>query len=277
MLSLSRLAYDMESLISPLLATLLLAATSYHSLFLGTVLGFSCSAVLVSVTEFPESMAPGNTKFFHRFTGGVQAFWARPELRSLKALNLVVAATTAMVIVNTVVLVQGGHGRSQTHSALLLGAYGAGSMMVALTVPGLLDRFPDRRVMLCGADCLPLLLLAASGTIHWGRGTSQWIALMATWLLIGAAIATILTPSSWLLRRNSTEQNRPGIFAAQISLSHACFLITYPLAGATGAVLGLAETALVLVTIGLLGSVLAVFSWRSGIEPCTLDASTGIS
>lgn len=277
MLSLSRLAYDMESLISPLLATLLLAATSYHSLFLGTVLGFSCSAVLVSVTEFPESMAPGNTKFFHRFTGGVQAFWARPELRSLMALNLVVAATTAMVIVNTVVLVQGGLGRSQTHSALLLGAYGAGSMMVALTVPGLLDRFPDRRVMLCGAGCLPLLLLATSGTIHWGQGTSQWIALMATWLLIGAAIATILTPSSRLLRRNSTEQNRPGIFAAQFSLSHACFLITYHLAGATGAVLGLAETALVLVTIGLLGSVLAVFSWRSGIEPCTLDASTGIS
>lgn len=39
-LSLSRLAYDLESLVSPMLAALLLTVVSYHSLFGGTVLGF---------------------------------------------------------------------------------------------------------------------------------------------------------------------------------------------------------------------------------------------
>lgn len=268
-LSLSRLAYDMESLISPMLAAVLLTVTSYHNLFLGTVIGFSCSAALVALTRFPVIQAPERTKFFQRLTGGVRAFWAQPDLRSLMALNLVVATTTAMVIVNTVVLVKGELGRSQADVALLLGAYGAGSMIIALSVPRLLDRFDDRRVMLCGAGSLPPLLMVVAAVIFWGDGTAQWVELLAMWLLIGAATATILTPSSRLLRRNSTEQTRPGIFAAQFSLSHACFLITYPLAGSVGASLGLTGVALILAGIGLTGTALAFLSWRPTTEART--------
>ena len=43
-LSMSRLAYDLESLLSPMLAAALLTVMSYHSLFLGTVAGFAASA-----------------------------------------------------------------------------------------------------------------------------------------------------------------------------------------------------------------------------------------
>ena len=57
-------------------------------------------------------------------------------------------------------------------------------------------------------------------------------------MTLGAATAAVLTPSARLLRRNSTEQTRPSVFAAQFSLSHACFLLTYPLAGMLGAVFG---------------------------------------
>ena len=46
-LSLSRLAYDLENIVSPTLAALLLAAVSYNALFLGTVMGFAASALLV--------------------------------------------------------------------------------------------------------------------------------------------------------------------------------------------------------------------------------------
>jgi MFS family permease len=42
-LSLSRLAYDLESLISPMLAAALLTVISFHNLFAGTVLGFLVS------------------------------------------------------------------------------------------------------------------------------------------------------------------------------------------------------------------------------------------
>ena len=46
-LSLSRLAYDLESLLSPMLAGLLLTVTSFHWLFAGTAIGFLASAALV--------------------------------------------------------------------------------------------------------------------------------------------------------------------------------------------------------------------------------------
>ncbi|MGC0144342.1 MULTISPECIES: MFS transporter [unclassified Pseudactinotalea] len=266
-LSLSRLAYDLESLVSPMLAALLLTVISYHNLFVGTVLGFLASAALVIASRFPHIEAPPPSPFFERLTRGARAFWASGELRGLMGLNLVVATTTAMVIVNTVVLVQGDLGRSQADVALMLGAYGGGSMLVALGMPKLLDTLPDQRVMLTGGIALPLILLTGAGVIAWMDGTAQWLALLTVWVLLGAATSAILTPSARLLRRNSTEQTRPAVFAAQFSLSHACFLITYPLAGILGASIGMPAIALVLGVIGVLGTVLAVVAWVRASRP----------
>lgn len=262
-LSLSRLAYDLESLVSPMLAAALLTVVSYHNLFVGTVVGFLVSAVLVIATRFPTIEAPAPAGFFDRLTRGARLFWASRELRGLMGINLTVATSTAMVIVNTVVLVQGSLDRPQTDVALLLAAYGGGSMLVALGIPRLLDRVSDRKVMTIGALALIVLLLAAAGVIGWVDGTAQWIALLLLWGLMGAATSSVLTPSARLLRRNSDEQTRPAVFAAQFSLSHACFLITYPLAGALGASIGLAATAAVLVAIGVVGAVATVGAWRS--------------
>ncbi|NXY99341.1 MFS transporter, partial [Streptomyces sp. BR123] len=50
-LSLSRLAYDLESLFSPALAAALLAVTGYDRLFLGTAAGFLGSAALIFVLQ----------------------------------------------------------------------------------------------------------------------------------------------------------------------------------------------------------------------------------
>ena len=267
-LSLSRLAYDLESLLSPLLAAALLTVTAYNNLFFGTVIGFLVSAALVALARFPAIQAPEPAPFLDRLTRGTRAYWARLELRGLLGVNLVVATTTAMVIVNTVVLVQADLGRPQQDVALLLAAYGGGSMLVALGLPRVLDAVPDRRVMLAGAAALPVLLLAAVGAMSGLAGGPQWAALLVLWALMGAATAAVLTPSARLLRRNSTEQNRPAVFAAQFSLSHACFLLTYPLAGLLGAAIGLPAVGLVLTGIGVVGLAFTVLAWRrAGARP----------
>ena len=203
--------------------------------------------------------------FVDRLTQGVRVFWSRAELRALLGLNLVVAATSAMVIVNTVILVQGRLGLGQSDAAILLGAYGGGSMLVALGMPKLLDARPDRGVMLAGGAALPVLLVAGAAVMAWGNGAAQWGGLLAVWFLLGAATSTVLTPSSRLLRRNSTEQNRAAVFAAQFSLSHACYLIAYPLAGTLGAVIGLPAVALVLAALGALGAALATYAWGRAV------------
>ncbi|MGO4243443.1 MFS transporter, partial [Janibacter sp. RAF20_2_2] len=67
-LSLSRLAYDLESLVSPMLAAALLTVVSFHNLFAGTVVGFLASATLVLVSRFPRFEAPAPAPFFDRLT-----------------------------------------------------------------------------------------------------------------------------------------------------------------------------------------------------------------
>lgn len=146
-LSLSRLAYDMESLLSPILAAVLLTVISYHSLFVGTAAGFVASALLVVTTRLPRTTAPERSApLLERITEGARIMLNRPVLRGLLALNLAVAAATALVIVNTVVYVRDRLDGSNVGVALALGCFGFGSMVVALVTPRLLTAIPDRRL-----------------------------------------------------------------------------------------------------------------------------------
>lgn len=260
-LSLSRLAYDTESLLSPVLAAALLAIMSYNNLFLGTVLGFLASGALVLVTEIPDGARSEAASFRERLTRGVRVMLRTTELRSLLVMNLIVATSTAMVIVNTVVVVRGSLDRSESDVALLLAAFGAGSMLVALVVPRVLDKIADRPVMLTGSAIIPPALAASAAVIALPAGSGQWALLITLWAILGAATSLILTPSARLLRRASDQVSRPAVFAAQFSLSHACFMLTYPIAGVLGAMLGLPQTALILSALGVLGAFGAFALW----------------
>ncbi|WP_256820658.1 MFS transporter [Dietzia sp. Die43] len=260
-LSLSRLAYDTESLLSPVLAAALLAIMSYNNLFLGTVLGFLASGALVLVTEIPDGARSEAASFRERLTRGVRVMLRTTELRSLLVMNLIVATSTAMVIVNTVVVVRGSLDRSESDVALLLAAFGAGSMLVALVVPRVLDKIADRPVMLTGSAVIPVALAASAPVMDLPPGGGQWTLLLALWAVLGAATSLILTPSARLLRRASDQVSRPAVFAAQFSLSHACFMLTYPIAGVLGAMLGLPQTALILSALGVLGAFGAFALW----------------
>lgn len=105
-LSLSRLAYDLESVVSPMLAAALLAFISFHSLFAGTVIGFLVSAALVISVVLPSPKPSKPRGIYDRTTRGIRIYLATPRLRGLLAINLAVASAGALVIVNTVVYVQ---------------------------------------------------------------------------------------------------------------------------------------------------------------------------
>ncbi|MEU8133887.1 MFS transporter [Streptodolium elevatio] len=265
-LSMSRLAYDLESLLSPALAAGLLAVASYDWLFAGTVAGFAASAALVVSAALPKPTpaAPvahaGGVRA--KATAGARLLWAVPRLRALLALDLAVAAAGALVFVDTVVVVRDHFGRSAGSVSLALGAYGAGSMAVALLLPRLLERLGDRRVMLSAAYAFPVLLAASAAltaTAWAGRGA--WLALLGTWAAIGAASSAVLTPVGRLVRRSARDADLPAAYAAQFSLSHACWLLTYPLAGWLASEAGLAATAAGLGAIALVGAVAAARVW----------------
>jgi MFS family permease len=255
-LSLSRLAYDTEALVSPALAAVLLAVMSYSHLFLGTVVGFLASAALVMATTLPAAKpARATGGVLRRIGWGMCIYLWTPRLRGLLAINMAAAAAGAFVIVNTVVLVRSQFGLSDAAVAWLMMAYGVGSIAVALVLPRALDRYPDERPWMLSAA-----MLLTFGLVVSPLATSMSTAL-PLWLALGAANALALTPGGRLLRRSSREEDRPALFAAQFSLAHACWLITYPLAGWLGATSGLAAAALILAVIAALSTILAVLIW----------------
>ena len=228
-LSLSRLAYDLENIVSPMLAALLLAVMSYNSLFLGTVVGFAASALLVVSVLLPSPKPPELRSNYDRTTRGIRIYLATPRLCGLLALNLTAAATGAMVLVNSVVLVRGSLGLSESALGWTMFAFGAGSMFAALSLPRFLNRVPDRPVMLGGATLMVItLLLLAASVASFGL---DWPVLLGAWLMVGLGYSAVLTPSGRLLRRSAHPADRPALFAAQFALSHACWLASYPLSG----------------------------------------------
>ena len=259
-LSLSRLAYDLENLISPALATLILLATSWQALFSGTVIGFIASALLVVSVALPtRTKSEKRRGVYDRAKAGFKVFMATPRLRGVMALNLVVSLAGAMVIVNTVVLVQGQFGLTDQHTAMALAAFGGGSMLAALALPALLKRWQDRRVMLTGGGILVfgLVLALPVGSLEW---------LLPVWAWLGVGFSTVQTPIGRVLTRSSHTHDRPALFAAQFSLSHAGWLFAYPLAGWLGSTAGMTITLLVLLGLALGGLILALKVWPS-VDP----------
>ncbi|WP_326725900.1 MFS transporter [Streptomyces sp. NBC_00243] len=270
-LSMSRLAYDLESLFSPALAAALLSVITYNWLFTGTMLGFLASAALVVSAVLPKPVpAPPTDGAYAKATGGTYAkatagsrlFLAVPQLRALLALNLAVAAASAMVTVNSVVYVRDVLRLSTGAVPLALGAYGAGSMIVALVLPRVLERVSDRTVMLRGALLLAFVFVGLGTVTAAQSGSWRWPALLALWAAFGAACSMVLTPTGRLIRRLVPAEKRTAAFAAQFSLSHGCWLLTYPLAGWLGAEAGLQAAVVALGGIALAASLLAVRLWR---------------
>lgn len=228
-LSLSRLAYDLENIVSPMLAGLLLTAVSYNSLFFGTMIGFAASAALVLSVALPSPKPSEPRGIYDRTTRGIRIYLATPRLRGLLALNMAAAAAGAMVLVNSVALVRGTLGLDASALAWTLLAFGAGSMIAALLLPQVLDRVSDRPVMVGGAIVMVVALLGLAGAIV-ALGLT-WPMLLGTWFLVGLGYSAVLTPSGRLLRRSAHAEDRPALFAAQFALSHACWLLAYPLSG----------------------------------------------
>ncbi|MFD9520537.1 MFS transporter [Streptomyces sp. NPDC059979] len=261
-LSMSRLAYDLESLFSPALAAAVLSLVSYEWLFAGTTVGFLASAALVVATVLPRPAPVERTGgVYAKAAFGTRLFRATPRLRALLALDLAVAAAGSIVFVNTVSLVRDHFDRPAGAVSLALGAYGAGSMLTATALPRLLRRATDRAVMVRAAFALPVILAAAAALTASAPAVWSWPALLVLWAAIGAACSAVLTPGGRVIRRSSADADLPAAFAARFSLSHGCWLLTYPLAGRLGTEAGLPLTAVVLGAVALASTVAAAVIW----------------
>ncbi len=260
-LSLSRLAQDLEHLLSPVLAGAALLLVSFDVLFAVNTMTFLGSALLVASTVVPAARpAERGRGIWGNLSFGVAAYLKTPRLRGLLALYFAVTAGGAMVIVNTVVYVKDGFGLGDTAVTGALFAAGVGSIAVAIGVPRLLDRLDDRRVMLAGAALIVAVLAL-------GLAQPGYAGLLGLWLLLGAGGSLIQTPAGRVLRRSCRDSDRSAFFAANFALQHAAWLVGYLAAGWLWSVLGGPGTFAALALLAAAGLIGAALLWPADDTP----------
>lgn len=256
-LSYSRLAYDLENLLSPAFAGLALLVFSYDALFQSNSIAFLVSAALIFGTALPATQRVDRLGgVWGEISFGVRSYMRTPRLRALLILYLGVAGASAMVIVNTVVYVREYLGGSEADTALAFAAAGGGSMIAAVLLPKILDRIPDRPVMLTGGMLMGFGLLAI-----YSRPVFAWV--LPIWCLIGMGWSLVQTPAGRLVNRSSSAADRPAYFSAQFALSHGCWLLAYPIAGQLGVRIGIETAALTFGGAVLLFTIIAARAWPS--------------
>ncbi|NND53465.1 MAG: MFS transporter [Gammaproteobacteria bacterium] len=125
-------------------------------------------------------------------------------------------------------------------------------MLAALTVPKIIDQLTDKIVMVTGAFVMGAGVLAIAAN----PGLTT---MLPVWFAIGLGWSLVQTPAGRVVNRSARPSDRAAYFSAQFALSHACWLLAYPLAGQLGARFGIDTTAL------WMGSAIVVLAGLAGL------------
>lgn len=227
----SRLAYEVERVLSPALAGLALLFLSFNALFVFNAASFLMSACLLYSALIPASIIAERVGgIWHNIAFGIKAYLLTPRLRGLLALYLVISATGAIVIVNTVGYVQGELGLTEQATVLVMAASGIGAIIAARITPYLLERYLSDRSLVLMAGLLMLLSLVPLLVTR-----PDLILLSLMWSGIGFSASIVMTTSGRLVTRSCRKADRSAFFSANFALSHLMWLICYPIAGWLGA------------------------------------------
>lgn len=232
----------MEAVLSPVIAAMMLNLVSGEMLFYAAALAFSGSVLALLITQFPpREKADRKGPFLKRAGHGLWIYWQTPRLQGLFFVNLALSLAMAWVLVNSVVYAGVRLGDAERYYPFLMTFYGVGAGIAAIAVPRLLATFSERSVMLAGA-----FGFAAVGAGFALLPSVPLTGLALVWIAFGATSSLVMTPGALVITRSVGAGNRAAVFAAQFSLSHAGWLIAYPLAGWLAAYLSLELSLLIL-------------------------------
>ena len=264
--SLSRLAYDLESLASPPIAALLVLVMPPQALFVVTALGFAGSALGVLLSGIHHQVGSTAEPVGRRILRGLGVLMRAPGPRFAAVLDAVTATVYATVLVSSVVLlIEAGVDARDPSLALatVLVAFGIGSIVIALALPLMLRAIADTMIMLLGS-----ILAAATLSVTAFAAAQQALstpAIAALWFALGVASSAMSTPSARLIRRDVDSEQHAAVFAARFSTSHAWYAVTYPVAGVVGTIASpaAATAALAGLAMGAVGAGFWMLSPRS--------------
>jgi len=254
-LSLSRVATDVEAVAAPALAGLLVALFGVRYVFWFDAFTYLVSALLVLLVAMPyvakDALPLSLRVFLSEITHGTRVLLREPSLRQALTLSFAEATAGAAAIVATVAYVRDVLGRGETAFAFIMAGLGLGSTLTAILLGRATGRYEQgakdkavlhgrrhawaARALITGGVLLGLILLP-------DVFKPSLIIFGFLWMLNGAGQALIAIPSSTLLAEHTKEDERGRAYAAHFALTHACWLITYPVIGHVAAKWGAPTT-----------------------------------
>lgn len=255
----SKIAYDVEGLVSPLVVAAVLAVVDVRQVFLLAALLLAASAMLLLRARFPAPSGAGPGRFGSHL-GHVRRLSTAPDLRGGLALSVAALVVAAMITVNTVVLVKGAFDLDDRAAVIALAAYGAGGVAAALVLHRLIAGDAARSLMLGSGALMAGLLMA-------GAFVETYAGLLGLWAALGVATTFAQLPFAALIRRHGARDERQGLYAAHYSVSHATQLVAYLSAGWIAVEGGMAPA---FIGFGLFSAamvLLARLSWRTAPQP----------
>lgn len=243
-LSLSRVAVDVEAVLGPVLAGLLISLLGLEWLFWFDAATYLASAALVAASILPHtsklSIEFSIKTFLRELTVGSRILLRQAVLRRALMLNLVEAIAGAAAIVATVVYVRDVLMLGEAEFVLAMAGLGLGSTVTALFLGWATGRYESgangpselhgrrhrwtEHAMVAGGGVLGLILLP-------GIMKPTFMIFVLLWILNGVGQALIALSASTLLAEHTTQADRGRAYAAHFAWTHAFWLITYPAIG----------------------------------------------
>ena len=236
-LAYSRVAYDLENILSPTFAAIALLYFSYTGLFLINSAAFIISAVIILVTLLPKDKVIERTgNIVDEISFGIVSYMKTPRLRSLFILYFGIALSSSMIIVNTVIYVKDYLYLSDTTVAIFMASSGLGSMIIAFIYPYLNEKMIDKYITQLGVFVLTLSMFFMSYE-------PIYLYALITWFITGIGLSLSQIPSGKIVNASSSPSDRTAYFTAQFSLSHLSWFFGYLLAGELAFIFGFSFTA----------------------------------
>ncbi len=254
-LSMSRIAYDIEQIVSPMLVAVLLSLVSYRELFLLDAATFILSGLLILLCTIPtlQLTQPNTSSTPINVMANLKAYLKKPKLRALWFAYLSAASASAMVLVNTVVYVHNILHGGERQTAVAMMVVGLGSMLIAFGLPRLIKRYPVERFHWFG--------LITIGCAFWfGALTPGWLGFILVCLALGVGMSCIQTTSGLIITEESAEQETATYFSAHFSLTLFWWLFTYLAAGFSAKYWGVSVSYMVMGCVCILSS---MAYWRA--------------
>jgi MFS family permease len=223
----SQIAYTLEVLLSAIIAALVINLVTGELLFYAAAVAFFGSLIALLSTRFPSpETIKSKGSFLKRAGRGLWIYQQTPRLQGVFLLNLALSLVMAWLLVNSVVYAGVRMGDAEQHYSLLMSFYGIGAVLGAAFAPQVLRKISERSTMLSGT--FGFAVVGAGFALF--PSTSMPL-LASVWAAFGFASSLIMAPGALVITRSAKSRDHTSVFAAQFSLSHAGWLISYPLVG----------------------------------------------